>query len=411
MRRERFSSLLRQFLTILALTSTLVAATRAKPKFKILATFPDGGLWSGLTLDAKGNLYGATTGGGDKGVGSIFEMTRNAKGQWAVTTLHSFDGKDGARPNGDLILDAAGNLYGTTPAGGAYYDGGTVFELTPSSGGWTFSLLYSFCHEYDCPDGGGPQDGLVQDNDGNLLGTALAGLYDMGVVFELSPGPQGWTYSVRYNFGTVLQDGSKPFDTPVLDAKGNVYGTTYRGGRGGFGTVFRLNSTETNVWNERMLYQFCLGGGSCPDGAEPTAGVVLVGSSSIYGTTAQGGSATCGETNCGTIFKLTRSRSGWRESVLHNFGNSGDGSGPVSGLVRGGDGTFYGTTAIGGIGSCNGGCGVVYKLAPYPGGQSKYTVLHRFNGVDGLLPEGRLIFDSEGNLYGTAFTTVFEVTP
>jgi uncharacterized repeat protein (TIGR03803 family) len=396
---------------VAAIALCLERGAYAQPKFKVLATMPNGGLWSGLTLDAKGNLYGVTTGGGDNGVGAVFEMSRNAKGQWTVTTLHSFDGKDGARPNGDLIFDTAGNLYGTTPAGGAAFDGGTVFELTPGSGGWTFSVLYSFCHEYGCPDGGGPQDGLVQDKAGNLLGTAQAGLYDMGVVFELTPGSQGWTYNVLYNFGTLPNDGSRPLDALVLNADGDLYGTTYRGGRGGFGTVFRLSPTGADAWNEQVLHPFCLEGGGCAGGAEPSAGVILVGSSSIYGTTAQGGGATCGETNCGAIFKLTRSRNGWSEKVLYNFANPGDGSFPISGLVRATDGTFYGTTAMGGIGSCNGGCGVVYKLAPYPGRHWKYTVMHKFNGVDGLLPDGHLILDPRGDLYGTALITVFEVTP
>jgi len=120
-------------LALVALTLLLISGAWAQPKYKVLATI-DGGLWSGLTFDSKGNLYGVTTGGGDYGVGSIFEMTRNSKGVWTVTTLHSFDGTDGSSPNGDLIFDAAGNLYGTTPDGGAY-DGGTVFELSPGSSG------------------------------------------------------------------------------------------------------------------------------------------------------------------------------------------------------------------------------------------------------------------------------------
>ncbi len=171
MRRKHFPFLLRQVLAILTLTSTLVATTRAEPKFKILATFAGGGLWSGLTLGAKGNLYGVTTGGGDNGVGAVFEMSRNARGQWTVTTLHSFNGKDGAGPNGDLIFDASGNLYGTASTGGAH-DSGTIFEMSPGSGGWSFTTLYDFCHEYGCPDGGGPSAGLGKDKAGRLLGTA-----------------------------------------------------------------------------------------------------------------------------------------------------------------------------------------------------------------------------------------------
>jgi uncharacterized repeat protein (TIGR03803 family) len=402
MRRKRFSSLLRQFLTILALIATLVATTWAKPKFKVLAGFPNGGLWSGLTLDVKGNLYGVTTGGGDNGVGAVFEMTRNAKGQWTVTTLHSFNGKDGATPNGDLIFDGAGNLYGTTPAGGAYYDGGTVFELTPSSRGWTFSVLYSFCHEYGCPDGGGPQDGLVQDKDGNLLGTARAGLYDQGVAFELTPGSQGWTYSVLYNFGAVTNDGSDPRGTPVFDAKGKPYGTTYFGGLYASGTVFEL-TPGCNGWCERRLHNFCPGGYPCKDGSAPVGGVVFDTKGNLYG-------AANGAIN--NVFELTRTTNGrWKETVLYDFPNPKNGFAPITGPVLGPSGTVYGTTALGGTGSCYDGCGVVYRLSPRAGGKWQYTVLYNLPNPNESPPDGRLVLDSKGNLYGTAFSIVYEITP
>jgi len=187
-------------LTLVVLTPLLISDAWAQPKYKLLATI-DGGLWSGLTFDSKGNLYGVTTGGGDHGVGSIFEMTRNGKGVWTVTTLHSFDGTDGSSPNGGLIFDGAENLYGTSADGGAY-DSGTIFELTPSSDGWTFTVIYNFCREYGCPDGGGPLAGLVRGRSGSFLGTARAGLYDLGVVFELRPGSGAWVENVLYSFGS-----------------------------------------------------------------------------------------------------------------------------------------------------------------------------------------------------------------
>jgi hypothetical protein len=393
MRRKRFPFLLPRSLAIMVLIATLGATTWAKPKFKVLAGFPNGGLWSGLTLDAKGNLYGVTTGGGDNGVGAVFKMTRNAKGQWTVTTLHSFNGKDGATPNGDLIFDAAGNLYGTTPAGGAYYDGGTVFELTPSSGGWTFSVLYSFCHEYGCPDGGGPQDGLVQDKDGNLVGTARAGLYDQGVVFKLTPGSQGWTYSVLYNFGSRSQDGSAPFGAPALDENGNIYGTTDSGGTNNLGTVFELRRGRGGP-KERLLWQF-----DSKDGSKPEGSVTLDAEGNVYGT-------------ANSIFELTPGSNGkWKETVLYAFSNQNDGFAPITGPVLGAGGTLYGTTALGGTGSCYEGCGVVYKLAPRAGGKWQYTVLYKLPNPNESPPDGRLVLDSKGNLYGTAFSIVYEIIP
>jgi hypothetical protein len=392
-RSRRSSSTLLKVVLAVAMALWLEPGAFAKPRFKVLAGFPNGGLWSGLTFDAKGNLYGVTTGGGDNGVGSIFEMTRDAKGQWTVTTLHSFNGKDGATPNGDLIFDAAGNLYGTTPSGGAYYGGGTVFELTPGSGGWMFNVLHSFCHELGCPDGGGPKDGLALDRHGNLLGTAQAGLYDMGVVFELTPGSQGWSYSVLYNFGSRSQDASAPFDAPVLDGNGNIYGTTDSGGKDNLGTVFELRRGRGGP-KERLLWQF-----DSKDGSNPEGSVVLDTKGNIYGC-------------ANSIFELARKASGgWKEVVLYDFSNRNDGFLPISGPVLGKGGTLYGTTALGGIGSCYNGCGVVYQLAPRAGGKWKYIVLHRFNGSDGFVPNGRLVLDPKGNLYGTAFTAVFEVTP
>jgi uncharacterized repeat protein (TIGR03803 family) len=400
MRPKQWSFALIQALVVVAVSLLLVPSAQAKPKYKVLAAIP-GGLWSGLTFDTKGNLYGVTTGGGTNGVGSIFEMTRNSKGQWTVTTLHSFNGEDGSSPNGDLIFDATGNLYGTTPVGGAY-DGGTVFELSPGSSGWTFSVLYSFCEQYGCPDGGGPLAGLVQDKGGNLLGTARAGLYDLGVVFELTPGSSGWTYSVLYNFGSRPHDGSGPLDTPVLDAKGNIYGTTYDGGRAGWGTVFEM-IRRSNGWRERLLWQFDGG-----NGARPGYSPVLDAAGKLYGTTNAGGGMCDGYVPCGAAFQLTRGGGGkWKETVLYDFTTPANGFAPSSGPVLG-TGGFYGTTGLGGTGSCYDGCGVAYELTPRADGKWKYTVLHKFEGAPS---GGGMILDSEGNLYGTAFSIVYEITP
>jgi uncharacterized repeat protein (TIGR03803 family) len=197
MRRTRFSSLISQSLTVLALAVVLLSTAWAKPKFKILQTVP-GGLFSGLTFDAQGNLYGVTGAGGDYNHGTIFELTPGANG-WTLTTIHSFDGQDGGTPNGGLIFDAAGNLYGTSPSGGT--GGGNVFEMTPGSSGWTFNVLYNFCLQYHCPDGGGPQAGVIIGNGGNLYGTTEGGgSVGEGVVFELTSASETWDESMLYSF-------------------------------------------------------------------------------------------------------------------------------------------------------------------------------------------------------------------
>ncbi len=398
MRPKRSSFALVHALTIVALTLIFVHAAWAKPKFKVLAGIP-GGLWSGLTFDSKGNLYGATTGGGDNGVGSVFELSPGSKGKWSVTTLHSFDRKDGSSPNGGLIFDAAGNLYGTTSDGGAYYDGGTVFELSPGSGGWTFSVLHSFCEVFGCPDGGGPLAGLVQDKNGNLLGAARAGPYDMGVVFELSPGSNGWTYSILYSFGSRSDDGSDPMDAPALDPTGNIYGTTYFGGRDGFGTVFEL-TPGCNGWCEKLLRQF-----DSKDGANPEGSVAFDSKGNLYSTTN-------GRTN--NVFELSPTANGsWKETVLYDFPKPEDGDAPISGPALGVGGILYGTTGLGGDMNCDPpyGCGVVYELAPRAGRKWKYTVLYKFSSPYESPPDGALILDAKGNLYGTAFSIAYEVTP
>jgi uncharacterized repeat protein (TIGR03803 family) len=408
MRSKRFRCAL-NLLVLASLTLSLMPGAWAKPKFKVLAGIP-GGLWSGLTFDSKGNLYGVTTGGGDYGVGSIFEMTLNSKGKWSVTTLHSFDGTDGSEPNGGLIFDAEGNLYGTTPDGGVY-DVGTVFKLTPGSAGWTLTVIDNFCPPYGCPDGGGPLAGLTQDKEGNLLGTARAGLYNMGVVFQLTPGSDGWNENVLYSFGSRPHDGSGPMDAPNFDAQGNIYGTTYRGGANDAGTVFGLERTASSVWEERLLYSFCPGGFPCKGGAGPTAGIALGRSGDIYGTTAGGGAACKGDF-CGTVFRLARDKRGqWIHSILYGFLKPEEGFEPITGVVLDKSGNLYGTTAVGGVGACYDGCGVVYKLSPGAGRKWKYTVLHKFSSQAQSPPDGALILDAKGNLYGTAFSIVYEITP
>ncbi|HSZ01526.1 MAG TPA: choice-of-anchor tandem repeat GloVer-containing protein [Terriglobales bacterium] len=396
-------------LSLVALTLIFTSSARAQPKYKVLATI-DGGLWSGLTFDSKGNLYGVTTGGGDSGVGSIFEMTRNSRGGWTVTTLHSFDGTDGSSPNGGLIFDEAGNLYGTSPDGGAY-DFGTVFELTPGSDGWTFTVIHNFCAQYGCPDGEGPSAGLVRDKGGNLYGTAGGGSYGWGVAFELTSGSSGWNETVLHSFAGPPNDGGAIYAPLTFGGAGSLYGVTAEGGRYlsgnyGDGAVFKLTPKLGGGWGERVLFNFDGG-----DGQGPTRGLLFDKSGNLYGTTAGGGESCLGGF-CGTTFKLTRTSAGrWVHSVLYDFAKPQDGFEPITGVVSDIAGNLYGTTATGGTGSCFDGCGVVYKLTPDADGKWIYTVVHEFSGPSESPPDGTLIIDPKGNLYGTAFSVAFEITP
>ncbi len=403
MLRKRFPVLLRQSLAMLALVASLIGTAAAKPKFKILHTVP-GGLFSGLTFDAKGNLYGVTGAGGDDNQGTIFELTPGEHG-WALTTLHSFNGQDGGTPNGGLIFDAAGNFYGTALGGPSSQGGGVAYKMVRGSGGWSFTILYDFCVQYHCPDGGFPGP-LTMDGAGNLFGLAAGGTYDEGVAFELAPGAGAseWTEQVLYDFqGT--KTGFDPSGALIFDATGDLYGTTAGTFNAEAGTVFEL-SKWSGGWKHRKLWQF-----DETDGAGPGYGVVFDSSGNLYGT-ANGGRNACGGFPCGVVFKLTRTQNGrWKEAVIYNFTNEADGWLPSSGVVLDKAGNLSGTTGVGGVGGCSNGCGVVYRLAPSANGKWQYTVLHRFAGSDGREPGGELILDSKGSLYGTAYNVVYEITP
>ena len=205
--------------------------------FTIYEQYP----YSGLTIDAQGNLYG-TTAVAYPNYGEVYELSPSGGG-WTEQVIHTFDeDDDGGYPYAGVILDAAGNLYGVTSSGGAN-NGGTAFELSPANGGWSFSLLFSFSGE--CCDGG-PLANLVFDSSGNLYGTTFAeGADQLGSVFELSPGAGGWTYTSLYDFSDQYT-AANPMSNVVFDSSGNLYGTTLNGGAPyycayGCGTVWQLS--------------------------------------------------------------------------------------------------------------------------------------------------------------------------
>ncbi len=250
---------------------------------------------AGLTFDTAGNLYGTTTTGGTKGLGTVFQLRLGANGKWIEKVLHSFDssnGKEGNDPEGGLIFDTTGNLYGTTEDGGS---GSTLYQLSPGANGeWTEHLLFEFA--YTKKDGERVFSGLVFDASGNLYGTTFTGgTYNEGTVFQLSPDEDGaWHERVLHDFNNDGVDGTGPISGLTFDAAGNLYGTTSGGGTGCFGTVFEL---ESGTWTETILHSFVDNG---RDGAGPWAGVVFDSAGNLYGTTVAGG----GGSGCGTLFEI-----------------------------------------------------------------------------------------------------------
>jgi len=390
-----------------------VGAFAADGTEKVLYSFggPPGGATpeAGMILDAAGNLYGTTYYGGTSsecqghpgGCGTIFELTANPDGTWAETVLHSFDLVDGAYPDRDLVFDTAGNLFGVTDVGRHV---GLAYELMRISGGWSYNVVHAFAVSRQ--DGGSPRSVLLLDANGNLFGTTAGGGTGYnGTIYELSPGSGGtWTESILHNFGPgyAPSGGAEPDAGLISDAAGNLYGATAYGGNQacpqGCGTIFELSPNGDGTWKKRVLHKF---NGS--DGLLPYADLVADQSGNLYGTTDEGGKSGC-YGGCGTLFKLTKTPSGgWKFSVLHVF-EIGSGGGPESRLVVDSAGNLYGTTVVGGIiKACpvQRGCGVVFKLAPHKNGQWAYTVLHKFtNGQDGALAHG-VVMDAAGNLYGT----------
>ncbi len=347
----------------------LMPSTNGQWQEKVLYAFqggPDGYQPSGnLILDTAGNLYGTTFGGGnetncqngfDHGCGTVFELSPNPDGSWTKTTLYSFQGgkADAANPSG-LIMDPEGQLYGATFD--SREDQSTIFELTPPippNDSWTETVLYNFTGPFN-GDGWGPNGALVFDNHYNLYGTTQYGgisqhcILNCGTVFELKHAGQGWKDKILYDFRGG-GNGYQPWAGVVFDKEGNLYGTTVSGGNNE-GIAFELKHVNGR-WKEQMLYNFC-SRNYCADGFRPN-GLTMDRDEILYGTTEGPGG--------GLIFRLGKSKNGWKETVLYTFKIKLDGWGPSDMVLR--KGVFYGTTGSGGIGCVPGGCGTVFEFTP-----------------------------------------------
>ena len=400
-------------------TATPVQVTCASPTESFLYSFGGSGdastSYAGLVMDSHGNLYGTTIAGGTNGTGAVFRLSPNGLGGYTETVLYSFGtatSGDGNVPYAGLILDAQGNLYGTTTIGGAN-NTGTVFRISPNGlGGYVETVLYSFGGA-SSGDGVGPVS-LMQDSQGNLYGTTVnGGANNTGTVFRLSPnGLGGYAEAVLYSFGaTSGGDGNSPWKDGNLieDAQGDLYGTTLAGGANGTGTVFRLAPNGNGGYVESLLHSF--GANGSGDGNAPNAGLTVDGQGNLVGTTQNGG-----RYGVGTVFRISESGTGY--AVLNSFGaTSGDAKAPRGSVIFDAQGNLYGTTEAGGAA---GTYGTVFRLSPNGFGNG-YTesVLYSFgnNVPDGYNPYGGVVLDAYGNLYGTTKTgasaagAVFKIAP
>jgi len=424
---------LRPWLALLILALAIDAS--AEWKEKVLYSFQGGtndgaSPAGGVVFDKAGNLYGATDQGGGQcppaQCGTVFQLAPPAKkgDPWTETVLHVFKGNasgDGNTPVGSVIIDSLGNLYGTTGYGGTgncvllgtKVGCGTVYELSPPAlkgGAWTETVLYSFP---TAKQGYLPNGDLVFDSAGNLYGATMFGgghgttcnaYYQYcGAVFELSPPKQKggkWTEKVLHGFRGP-DDGANPNGGLVFDSKGALYGTTYRGGYDcphnsgqGCGTVFKLTppTQKGSKWSETVLHRFYR---KVSDGGGPAAGVVFDSKGNIYGTTEGGGGGNFGS---GTVFQLVpRSNGKWAEKALYSFQDNHDGGQPQAGMVFDSGGNLYGTASDGGtVGN-----GTMFRLRPGAGGSWAFAALYEFAAApDGAYPTGP-VFVWARSLYGT----------
>lgn len=314
----------------------------------------DGGEpYKGVTLGTDGALYGtAVTGGGgvcEGGCGVVFKLA-NSGGTWTQTVIHAFTGSDGSGPGSPVAFDKHGNMYGTTPTGGAY-GVGVVYQLEPdAAGAWRFHVIHTFTGGADGSGGGAGR--LLVDSAGRLYGVCtVGGITGFGTVYTLGRPHGQWEFTTLYAFKDQ-PDGASPYGGLVFDKSGNLYGMTYYAGANDLGTVYELTHAN-GEWTEQVLYSFQ--GGS--DGAAPISNLVADAAGSLYGTTSDGGSASC---SCGVIFKMTRGASGWSESVVYRFPGKPRPGFAYNGLVAAPGGALYGATVHGGSSDD----GAIYSFTP-----------------------------------------------
>lgn len=388
---------------LLSIFVPLFLATAAKAQtFTPLYEFQggaDGGGPNGVIADLAGNLYGTTVAGGTTIFGTVFKLSPSG----VKTILYNFTGgTDGAEPHGTLVRDSKGNLYGTTEYGGnlnvqcvGMQGCGVIFKISPSG---QETVLHSFTGGLD---GGQPLAGLTADGHGALYGTTAGGantscryfVAGCGVVFRIDA-VHGFSVLYRFEGGA---DGGVPESQLILDASGNVYGSTTGVGAGNQGTIFKIDPSG----HETVLCAF-----NGYDGSQPYGTLALDNKGNLYGATYDGGNLNgCNSDGCGVIFEL---KPDGQEPILLVFTDDAGGGRPLAGVLRDNKGNIYGTNALGA--DC---CGVVFELTP----NGVEHVLHTFTGgADGGSPVTDLTHDNNGNLYGGTlggtygYGTIFKIS-
>jgi uncharacterized repeat protein (TIGR03803 family) len=400
----------------LAAALLIASSAYAGSTFKVLHSFhcdPSGcGPTGGLVFDDAGNLYGTTGGGGDADA-TVFRLSPSSDGQWTYRLLYTLTISQGSAVEPSLTLDPAGNLYGTSINGGAH-DVGSVFELSRDpavTGGWSLRVLHSFLNTYE--DGQYPWDKVILDKAGNVYGTTrYGGPEDAagGVVFELTPGTGGdWGEDILYDFPSY-RGGCCPYAEVIFDEAGDLYGTTPGGGTGnGDGTVFKLTHTASG-WKEALVHSF-----QGPDGSFPITGLVFDAKGNLYGTTQEGGGYNSGT----VFQLAPTATGRWKETILYDFPQFRNGGGPVSTPAFDKAGNLYGTAAGGIGPCSGGCGVVYKLAPGSSGKWTYSVLHRFTDKGDGAEPNGAVVFDKTGtHLYGTAIFggtynqgVVYEITP
>ncbi len=359
---------------------------------------------SSLFVDAAGDIFGTTAIGGADNNGTVFELVNKVGGYAGKPKiLVSFGGADGAAPEGGLIADAAGDLFGMTYSGGANGDG-TVFEIARTRHGYASAstMLIGFTGA----NGAFPTCGLIADAAGDLFGmTAKGGTDNEGTVFEIAKTRHGYASAPITLVSFTGADGAYPERSLIVDAEGDLFGTTYKGGVNGDGTVFEIAKTRHGYASTPTT----LASFNDANGRSPLCTLVADAAGNLFGTTAQGGLD-----GDGTVFEIIKTRHGYASTptTLVNFSGP-DGAAPEANLIIDAAGNLFGTAYSGGAANA----GTVFEIAKTQQGYATSpTTLVSFTGADGANPDSGLTADAAGNLFGTTYQggtnndgTLFEV--
>jgi uncharacterized repeat protein (TIGR03803 family) len=399
---------------VLSATALLVSVQASQAQSWTLTTLhtfcsedncADGSLpLASLVQDSDGNIYGTTETGGAHNDGVVFALERRSRG-WKYRVLHSFcfSCGGGVFPAAGLIVDVAGNLYGTTLGGGPH-DCGIAFELVRPR--WKLKTLDSFCHRHKDGDSpvtaftyAGRSEGALYDGVSPLYGaTGRGGANGRGTVYRLDPAGGEWRETVLYDFcaQSSCTDGADPSGDLLMDPAGNLFGNALLGGTGGAGLVYQITDTgKSRASAETVLYSFC-SVANCDDGADPSGALAVDEQGNLYGTTQNTGN------EGGALFRLANNGDSWEEEVVHTFctHKCHDGYLPASGVTIDSTGTLFGVDELGGTGENGVGGGVAFQVT---GGKVKpvYQFCSLANCADGRVPQATPIVGRNGELFGT----------